>query len=167
MAICKCSVITPLSKCDSNCIQAPNMLVSDSVTACDSTGEIDISPIVTKCGTNSVSYSIISYKNVSNPTINSSGITFVPVNNNYESAEIIYKVSCGILSDTGKIIIVYKDRCVGVVCQSGYSCNKCTGVCSNVTNDLSAQRSDITPIDNTSGFVLEPTTISTPNCPNC
>ena len=60
------------------------MLVSDSVTACDLSGEIDITPIVTKCGTNPVNYSIVSYKNVANVTISSTQIDFVPVNNNYE-----------------------------------------------------------------------------------
>lgn len=167
MAICTCSVISPPTKCDSNCIQAPNMLVSNSVTACDLSGEIDISPIVTKCGSNPVYYSIISYKNVSDPTINSSEITFKPVNNNYESGEIVYKVSCGILSDVGKIIIVYKNKCTGVICEPGYTCDKCTGQCNIVNTDLSAIKPDDTIDDNTSGFILDPTAIIPDRCYNC
>lgn len=136
MAICKCSVISPQVKCDSNCIQAPNMLVSDSVTACDSSGEIDISPIVTKCGTDTVYYNIISYKNVANPTISSSQITFTPVNNNYEVGEITYKVSCGMLSDIGKITIVYKNNCSTITCPPNNTCNKCTGVCTPINGSI-------------------------------
>lgn len=136
MAICTCSVISPPIKCDSNCIQAPNMLVSNSVTACDSSGEIDISPIITKCGGDTVYYNILSYKNVSNPTITSSQITFTPVNNNYEVGEITYKVSCGMLSDVGKITIVYKNNCDNITCPPNHTCNKCTGVCTPLDGNI-------------------------------
>lgn len=136
MAICTCSVISPPIKCDSNCIQAPNMLVSNSVTACDSSGEIDISPIIAKCGGDTVYYNILSYKNVSNPTITSSQITFTPVNNNYEVGEITYKVSCGMLSDVGKITIVYKNNCDGITCPPNNTCNKCTGVCTPLDGSI-------------------------------
>jgi len=112
------------------------MLVSDSVTACDLLGEIDITPIITKCGTNPVNYSIVSYKNVANVTISSTQIDFVPVNNNYESGEITYRVACGILSAVGKIIIVYKNNCLAVSCASNEKCNKCTGDCDSLPGGL-------------------------------
>jgi hypothetical protein len=143
------------------------MLVSNSVTACDLSGEIDISPIVAKCGNDPVYYTIVSYKNVSDPTINSEEITFTPVNNDYQSGEIVYKVSCGMLSDIGKIIIVYKNNCVGVICDSGYTCEKCTGQCNVVNNDLSANKPDPNGEDNTSGFILDPTGIVPDRCYNC
>ena len=137
MSLCRCTVLNPPSSpCNSNCIYAPNMLVSDSVTACDLSGEIDITPIVTKCGTNPVNYSIVSYKNVANVTISSTQIDFVPVNNNYESGEITYRVACGILSAVGKIIIVYKNNCLAVSCASNEKCNKCTGDCDSLPGGL-------------------------------
>ena len=142
-SICQClsTVISPPpAPCDSNCIYAPNILVHDSVTACDLLGEIDISPIIAKCGGLPDSYSIVSSKNVTGtPTINSEQVTFIPFNNNYESAEIVYKVSCGILSAIGKIIIVYKNNCVGVTCASNQICNKCTAVCETINIDLSGE----------------------------
>ena len=129
-SMCQCIATVvgpPAPKCNSNCIYAPNMLVSDSVTACDESAEIDISPIVAKCGSSPKSYKILSSKNVTGtPTITATTITFVPANNNYATAEIVYKVSCGMLSDIGKIIIVYKNECVGVDCETSEGCNKCT-----------------------------------------
>ena len=156
-SICQClsTVISPPpAPCDANCIYAPSILVSNSVTACDELAEIDISPIIAKCGGLPVSYSIVSYKNVTGtPTIDSDKITFVPFNNNYESDEIVYKVSCGILSAIGKIIIVYKNECVGVTCASDRICNKCTGICEIINIDLSSDNQDIEPEENVSGFL--------------
>ena len=156
-SICQClSTVTspPPAPCDSNCIYAPNILVSNSVTACDVLAEIDISPIIAKCGGSPVSYSIVSYKNVTGtPTIDSDKVTFVPFNNNYESAEIVYKVSCGILSAIGKIIIVYKNNCVGVVCTTDKICNKCTGLCETISIDLSSGNQDTISDTNVSGFL--------------
>lgn len=149
-SICQCIVLGPPAPvCDANCIYAPDMLISDSVTACDLLGEIDISPIVTKCGTNTKSYKILSSKNITGtPTITSSKITFVPANNNYAPGEIVYKVSCGMLSASGKIIIVYKNECTGVNCAVTEKCNKCTGNC----EDLPGSITTIAPGSN--GFVL-------------
>ena len=156
-SICQClsTVISPPpAPCDANCIYAPSILVSNSVTACDVLAEIDISPIIAKCGGLPVSYSIISYKNVTGtPTINPDKVTFVPYNNNYESAEIVYKVSCGILSAIGKIIIVYKNNCVGVTCSTNQTCNKCTGICQTINIDLSSEDNDVEPEENVSGFL--------------
>lgn len=154
MAICTCSVISPPVTCNSYCIQAPNMLVSNSVTACDSTGEIDISPVIAKCGTDTVHYTILSYKNVASPTITSSQITFTPVNNNYEIGEITYKVSCGILSDVGKITIVYKDNCVNALCGDYQTCDKCTGDCNDDEFDYSTQFPESVPPSEDSGLLI-------------
>lgn len=157
-SICQClsTVISPPpAPCDANCIYAPSILVSDSVTACDELAEIDISPIIAKCGGLPVSYSIVSYKNVTGtPTIDSDKVTFVPYNNNYESGEIVYKISCGILSATGKIIIVYKNNCIGADCPINHVCNKCTGDCVELDIDLSSNAADVIPAANTSGFVI-------------
>jgi len=154
MGICKCTVINPPVTCNSYCIQAPNMLVSDSVTACDLSGEIDISPVIARCGTDTVHYTILSYKNVSNVTITSSQIDFTPVNNNYESGEITYKVSCGMLSDVGKIIIVYKNNCVNTICGDYQTCDKCTGDCNDDEFDYSTQFPESTPLPDDSGLII-------------
>jgi hypothetical protein len=157
-SICQClsTVISPPpAPCDSNCIYAPSILVSDSVTACDVLAEIDITPIIAKCGDSPVSYSIISYKNVTGvPTIDSEKVTFVPFNNNYASAEIVYKVSCGILSAVGKIIIVYKNNCVGTSCAEFMTCNKCTGICEDNDYDYSSEFPEDSPSPNTSGLII-------------
>lgn len=155
--VCSCTVLTPKPKalCDDNCIYAPNMLVSDQVTACDGVTNIDISPIIAKCGDNQPYFSILSYKNVTGqPTITSNQITFTPANNNYAPGEIVYKVSCGILSASGKIIIAYKDNCSGVICTNGKICNKCTGNCENIEIDLSVIKEQVINEENTSGFVI-------------
>lgn len=113
------------------------MLVSDQVTACDALAEILISPVVTTCGTTVPVYSIVSVKNVKpNPLITSTKITFIPENNNYETGEIIYKVSCGRLSSIGKILIVYKNNCITTNCTQYQICNKCTGLCENIPNEI-------------------------------
>jgi len=143
--LCSCTpiVIGPPSLCDNNCIYAPNMLVN-TVTACASETAINISPIVTKCGDTPVKYSIISYKNVTGvPTINSEQIIFTPANNNYAAGEIVYRVSCGILSKTGKIIIVYLNKCLDVNCTQTQICNKCTGLCEPLPGDLSIGKTAI------------------------
>jgi len=124
------------------------MLVSDQVAACDESAEIDISPIVVKCGSTEKSYKIISSKNVTGiPTITATKITFTPADNNYASAEIIYKVSCGILSAIGKIVIVYKNNCVGVDCDSSERCNKCSGECVDIEGSLSVDVGSIIGIN--------------------
>ena len=113
------------------------MLVSDSVTACDELAEIDISPIITRCGADTVHYAILSYKNIAaKPTITADTITFIPQNNDYATAEIVYKVSCGVLSAVGKIIIVYKNECVGITCEESEYCDKCTGICQPHAGDF-------------------------------
>lgn len=146
-SICKClSTVLgpPPAPCDSNCIYAPNILVHDSITACDLAGEIDISPIIAKCGGLTAKYSIISQKNVTGvPTITATKINFVPANNNYETGEIVYKVSCGILSAVGKVIIVYKNMCVDVTCGNTKVCNKCTGLCENLPGGLLVEGSSL------------------------
>ena len=130
--ICSCMVISPppVNPCDKNCIYAPDMLVADQVTACAGATDIDISPITTRCGTTVPKFSILSYKNVTGvPSIVADKITFTPANNNYAPAEIVYKVSCGILSASGKVIIVYKNECIDVTCPDNRICDKCTGIC--------------------------------------
>jgi len=155
--ICSCLVTSPppSTPCDSNCIYAPNLLVADQVTACVAIAtDINISPVTAICST-PATYSIISSKNVTGtPTITSTKITFIPANNNYASGEITYKVSCGILSAIGKVIIVYKNNCVGISCPTNQVCNKCTGACQNLSIDLSGQVAAVIPPVNTSGFVI-------------
>ena len=141
--ICSCINISPppSSGCDNNCIYTPNLLSSNQVIACSTTPfDIDINPIIVACDT-TANYSIISYKNVTGaPTISPTKITFVPANNDYASAEIVYRVSCGIRSSVGKIIIVYKNECIDVVCNSSQKCNKCTGVCEDLPGNLSISK---------------------------
>lgn len=155
--ICSCLVISPppSNPCDSNCIYAPNLLVADQVTACSNVAtDIDISPIIAACSVEA-KYTIVSYKNVTGvPTITSTAVTFIPANNDYKPAEIIYKISCGMLSDTGKIIIVYKNECIDITCGEGTICNKCTGICEDIEVDLSGVTEEIIPEENTSGFII-------------
>ena len=121
------------------------MLVADQVTACAGSTDIDISPVTTTCGTLTPKFSIISYKNVTGiPTITANKITFVPANNDYAPAEIVYKVSCGILSASGKIIIVYKNECIDVTCTSNQLCDKCTGICESPTINISVGKTATT-----------------------
>ena len=144
--ICSCMVVSPppSSPCNSNCIYAPNLLVADQVTACAGATDIDISPIIAACGDITAKYAIISSKNVTGtPTIDADAITFVPANNDYAPAEIVYKVSCGILSATGKVIIVYKNNCVDITCGASEICNKCTGICETIVGGLSVGGSGI------------------------
>jgi len=155
--ICSCLVTSPppAIPCNSNCIYAPNMLITDQVTACDGITDIDISPIIVACNADVARYKIVSFKNVQGiPAITSNKITFTPENNNYESGEIVYKISCGILSATGKIIIVYKNNCIGADCPINHVCNKCTGNCVELDIDLSSNAADVIPAANTSGFVI-------------
>ncbi len=140
--------------CDSNCIYAPDLLVSDQVTACAGATDIDISPVTVTCGTNDVYYTILSSTNITgNATITPTKITFTPANNNYAPAEIVYKVSCGMLSASGKVIIVYKNNCVGTVCADGKYCNKCTGNCIDMESDHSVISTPTTSPSNDSGFM--------------
>lgn len=140
MGLCTCTptvISPPAPACGGNCIYTPNMLVTDQVTACDPVTDIDISPVIAACGSTPAVYSIISSKNVSNPTITSTAVTFTPVNNNYAPGEIVYKVACGRLSDFGKIIIVYTNNCVNVNCDEYETCDKCTGDCIPIPPEVS------------------------------
>lgn len=145
--ICSCMVMSPppSSPCNSNCIYAPNLLVSDQVTACVVIPtDIDISPVIAACGDIDAKYAIISYKNVTGkPTIDADAITFIPANNNYAPGEIVYKVSCGILSATGKVIIVYKNECIDITCDDNETCNKCTGLCESLPGGLAVGGSSL------------------------
>jgi hypothetical protein len=128
--------------------------MANQVTACTTTPtDIDISPIIAACNT-PAKYTIVSYKNVTGvPTITSDKITFIPNNDDNKPSEIIYKVSCGILSAVGKVIITYINECMDVTCNPGFVCNKCTGDCEELQIDLSVNTSEITPEVNTSGFL--------------
>jgi hypothetical protein len=129
----------PASPCDGNCIYAPNLLVADQVTACAGITDINISPVTVACSGVTPKYTILSSKNVTGtPTITSTKVTFTPANNNYAPGEIVYKVSCGMLSRSGKIIIVYKNECLDKTCPTGQICDKCTGLCIAAPIDLSA-----------------------------
>ena len=155
--ICSCMVISPppVPPCNNNCIYAPNMLVADQVTACGPITDIDISPVTVSCKDIEPKFSIISSKNITGiPTITPDKITFTPANNDYASGEIVYKVSCGMLSTSGKIIIVYKNECIDITCDSSKICNKCTGICEDILVDLSNLSEDILPESNTSGFLI-------------
>lgn len=157
MSLCSCLIIDPPppSPCDSNCIYAPNMLVSGQVTACAGSTDIDISPVVAACGGITPKYTIISSKNVTGtPTITEDIITFTPANNNYESGQIVYKVSCGILSAIGKIIIVYTNNCVDTECDQYETCNKCTGLCEENDYDYSAEVPENEVLPDGSGLVI-------------
>lgn len=155
--ICSCMVISPppVVPCNGNCIYAPDLLVADQVTACAGSTVIDISPVTVTCGDIEPKFTILSYKNVTGvPTITEDAVTFTPANNNYAPAEIVYKVACGMLSATGKIIIVYKNNCIGADCPINHVCNKCTGNCVELDIDLSSNAADVIPAANTSGFVI-------------
>ncbi len=141
MGLCTCTptVLSPPARpCNSNCIYAPNMLV-DTATACEPVVDIDISPIVVACGDITPVYSIIlgSLKNVASATITPTTITFIPENNNYATGELMYKIQCGRLSEVGKIIIVYKNECVGINCGEYETCDKCTGDCIPIPPEVS------------------------------
>lgn len=154
--ICSCINLSPKPKrkCDSNCIYAPDLLVNDQVSACDGITDIDISPVIAACDDNEVYYTIISSKNITgNATITANKITFTPMNNNYMPSEIIYKVSCGMLSASGKVIIIYKNNCIGKVCPDNKYCDKCTGNCLDKTSDGSVIPDEIIPPTNDSGFI--------------
>jgi archaellin len=129
------------------------MLVADQVTACAGSTDIDISPVTVTCGNIEPKFTILSYKNVTGvPIITENKITFTPANNNYAPAEIVYKVACGLLSASGKVIVVYKNNCTDVTCSDNKVCNKCTGNCEEVVIDLAATRPSLDTEVNTSGF---------------
>lgn len=155
MPICSCMVISPppVVPCNGNCIYAPDLLVADQVTACAGSTVIDISPVTVTCGDIEPKFTILSYKNVTGvPTITEDAVTFTPANNNYAPAEIVYKVACGMLSTSGKIIVVYKNNCVDITCTNNKVCNKCTGICEDVSVDLSGEVEESISDPNLGGF---------------
>jgi len=155
MPICSCMVMSPppVAPCNGNCIYAPDLLVVDQVTACAGSTVIDISPVTVTCGDIEPRFTILSYKNVTGvPTITENAVTFTPANNNYAPAEIVYKVACGILSTSGKIIIVYKNNCLDITCINNKVCNKCTGICEDISIDLSGEIEESISDPNLGGF---------------
>ena len=143
MGICQCIITSPPPvPCNNgNCIYAPNMLVTN-VTACAGVSTIDLSPIVTVCGTNTIYYSISKTSNVSNVSITEDSITFTPENNDYQEGIIKYRIKCGNQSKTGTIVIVYENNCLPITCDSGELCNKCTGLCEPLPPDLFTNSGD-------------------------
>lgn len=143
MGICQCIITSPPppTSCSGSCIYAPNMLVTN-VTACAGVSTIDLSPVVTMCGNDTVHYSITTTQNVSNVSITETAITFTPVNNNYEEGIIKYRIRCGHASESGTIIIVYKNECLAITCDSGEICDKCTGFCEPAPPDLFTEFTD-------------------------
>ncbi len=157
MPICSCMVISPppVVPCNGNCIYAPDMLVADQVTACAGSTDIDISPVTVTCGDIEPKFTILSYKNITGtPTITEDKITFIPANNDYAPAEIVYKVACGMLSTSGKVIVVYKNNCLDITCPDIQVCNKCTGICEDISIDLSGEETEVVTDENTSGFII-------------
>lgn len=44
---------------------------------------------------------------------------------------------CTTLSDYGTVNLYFKGKCTGVVCETGYECDNCTGLCAPITGSLS------------------------------
>lgn len=51
---------------------------------------------------------------------------------------INWKVACSLygMVTTGKLKVMIDDKCVGVTCDSGKSCVKCTGLCVDIESDM-------------------------------
>jgi len=52
---------------------------------------------------------------------------------------ITWKVVCSLygMETTGNIDVTVEDKCANVLCEAGYTCNKCTGDCEENNSDLS------------------------------
>lgn len=141
MGLCTCTptvLSPPASPCNGYCIYAPDLLV-DTATACEPVVDVDMTATVTVCGDNTVTYTIIpgSLKNIASATISASTLSFIPENNDYATGELKYKIQCGRLSKVGKLIVVYKNECVGVACDEYETCDKCTGDCIPIPPEVS------------------------------
>ena len=183
---CKCfgNTFTPNNNCNvtpnkcGDCLSLGHILVGceNSIAPCDTTNTLKIpfdcfcfpcdNPVFKVTNTSSIKYATV-------VSIDKTGITIKPDGTGRANSKVYIEFmamcsdGCDVKSDYGSVSIYLKDLCKGVICPDGLSCNECTGICNIIDNDLSAQKptNNVTP--NSSGFVLEPTTISNPNCPNC
>lgn len=146
---CSCvTLIPPIIVTDPGpCFRLGTMLLDQCNNAgpCGDTATIDFTCFNINCpGT----FNIEVYK-ISDPTkiiINSigvGGLTYTTTNNAFPNDRIeitLYATcknsNCDILSDYGTIIIYIKDKCKGVICPTGFSCDYCTGLCQPETLNL-------------------------------
>lgn len=145
--ICGCLVTSPpyVTTCKgNNCIYTPDLLIksSESVTPCGDVGIILLSdkvktPLCTSEGITPLYEIVYTTTNVATTTINSSQITFSLQGGKLDIAEIHYKVTCGMYSNIGEIMIVPKSECTGVSIPQGQQCDPCTGALSDIPVDIS------------------------------
>jgi len=144
--ICACTGVyhrppCPPSSTSSNCIRLCDLIVNsdDSIWPCGETGQVLFEDKLTLPEGCTPEYSIVSYTpNLTNVQIDPTGITFTSdwdEGENYLLAEIVYKVCCGILSDTAKVYVFFRkgDK---LECEDCYEYNPCNGECEEIVPDL-------------------------------
>lgn len=52
--------------------------------------------------------------------------------------EITWKVTCSLygMTESGKVKVLIEDKCIGVTCDPGQTCNKCTGECETPESNM-------------------------------
>lgn len=137
--LCSCLVTSPPidQVCPTgNCLYVPSLLIhgSTSISNCGEQGFIDIvSKINTKlCDKHSLNRLIQVTKTSTNMTayVNTSNqIVFQFINTTSNTGTIKYKVTCGKYSKSNIITVVARNMCYNVLCETGFTCNPCTGNC--------------------------------------
>lgn len=163
--LCSCLVTSPPIEqtCPTgNCLYVPSILIHGptSISNCGEQGFINI---LEKTNTNlctrrslnrlvqisKTSTNISAYINTSNQ------IVFQFINTTSNVGTIKYKVSCGKYSKSDTITIVAKNMCYNVLCESGFTCNPCTGNCDpNTGGDLILEAEEPLTTNNESGLKL-------------
>lgn len=145
---CNCkATVTSVPKCPdselSECVDACNLLVSadNSVGPCGENGVIDISDKYTVPDGSTPVFQIVKHSdNITNVVITSTQITFTSdysEGKDYRSATLEYKIITGILSDKGKVVIIFNPNGNELECVNGQEYNPCTGNCDDIVSDIS------------------------------
>ena len=100
--------------------------VDSTLNACAGSGTLNLSTIIEKTGTGTISYLLISRSTgLTNVLINSSTglLSFDKSGNTKDTQSIVYGIQRGSLYSEGIIYIEIKDLCKDVHCSSGHYCN--------------------------------------------
>lgn len=182
---CKCfgNTFTPNNNCVTksscgDCLSLGHILVGceNSIAPCDTNSTLKIpfdcfcfpcdNPQFKITNSSSIKYATV-------VSIDKTGVTIKPDGTGAANSKVYIEFmamcsdGCDVKSDFGSVSIYLKDLCKGVICEDGYKCNECTGVCDFFENDLSVQRPDSTIDTNVSGFILDPSAIVDNGCVNC
>ena len=157
---------TPTSSGCGDCLQLGHILVgcANSIAPCDtgSTLKIPFDCFCFPCTTpvfKILNEASIQYATV--VSIDKTGITIRPDGTGGANSKVSINFfaacdegTCDVTSDFGSVSIYLKDICEGVPCADGERCNDCSGLCEDITIDLSGQRPSPSGEENTSGFLL-------------